>query len=174
MYMLYRYLFLPKHCSESKWERLCLYGTKNYKEMSTEKRRRLHGMLQEGWEGLKIKHRHLSIVLKQATHWLCLMLLLAINLITRCFLGVFFRLTWSCQSYTYWGRFEFQNSAMQGHCLRDTLKLYRQTSYQNFFLSKNLVTYLIRRVSISNISQRVTYRIITQYFRNIWQNDSAG
>ena len=85
MYKLYRYLFLPKHCSESKWERLCLYGTKNYKEMSTEKRRRLHGMLQEGWEGLKIKHRHLSIVLKQATHWLCLMLLLAINLITRCF-----------------------------------------------------------------------------------------
>ena len=108
MYKLYRYLFLPKHCSESKWERLCLYGTKNYKEMSTEKRRRLHGMLQEGWEGLKIKHRHLSIVLKQATHWLCLMLLLAINLITRCFLGVFFRLTWSCQSYTYWGRFGFQ------------------------------------------------------------------
>ena len=108
MYMLYRYLFLPKHCSESKWERLCLYGTKNYKEMSTEKRRRLHGMLQEGWEGLKIKHRHLSIVLKQATHWLCLMLLLAINLITRCFLGVFFRLTWSCQSYTHWGRFGFQ------------------------------------------------------------------
>ena len=79
MYMLYRYLFLPKHCSESKWERLCLYGTKNYKEMSTEKRRRLHGMLQEGWEGLKIKHRHLSIVLKQATHWLCLMLLLLVS-----------------------------------------------------------------------------------------------
>ena len=28
-----------------------------------------------------------------------------------------------------------QNSAMQGHCLRDTLKLYGQTSYQNFFRS---------------------------------------
>ena len=150
MYMLYRYLFLPKHCSESKWERLCLYGTKNYKEMSTEKRRRLHGMLQEGWEGLKIKHRHLSIVLKQATHWLCLMLLLLVSyqfdhkVFFGCLLSSYMvmpilhtlRSVWISKDSFLFFLFKIflcfclfkasrvlKNSGLQGRCLKDTLKL---------------------------------------------------